>query len=425
MADDSPAAASGRTGSPTNSGAPLLREPADGVPDPIATATGLARAAAALAGGSGRVAVDAERASGYRYSQRAYLVQLRRAGVGTVLIDPLPIGISGFEPLADVVNETEWILHAAPQDLPCLAELGLRPARLFDTELAGRLLGDERVALGTMVEQWLDVRLEKEHSAADWSTRPLPREWLAYAALDVELLIPLHEVLARQLADAGKMEWAAEEFEAIRAAPPAAPRDAPWRRTSGLHAIRTRRELAIVRSLWYARDAWAAERDVAPGRLLPDSAIIAAARANPSEPAELTQLPTFRGPRQRRATGRWWNAVAEALALPDDDLPQLVSRTDAMPPTSRWRERDPQAAARLAACRHVVSTLAAQHRVLPQNLLAGDIVRRLSWEPTDPPDVTGVRTTLARHGARPWQIELTAQPLSDALTKARAADLSA
>ena len=281
MADDSPAAASGEFGSPTENSAPLLREPADGVPDPIATAADLARAAAALASGSGPIAVDAERASGYRYSQRAYLVQLRRAGAGTVLIDPLPIGVSGFGPLADVVNETEWILHAAPQDLPCLAELGLRPARLFDTELAGRLLGDERVALGTMVEQWLHVRLEKEHSAADWSTRPLPREWLAYAALDVELLIPLHEVLARQLANAGKVEWATEEFEAIRATPPAAPRDDPWRRTSGLHAIRTRRELAIVRSLWYARDAWAAERDVSPGRLLPDSAIIAAARANP------------------------------------------------------------------------------------------------------------------------------------------------
>ena len=425
MAEDSPAAASGESGSPAENSAPLLREPADGVPDPIATAADLARAAAALAAGSGPIAVDAERASGYRYSQRAYLVQLRRAGAGTVLIDPLPIGVPGFGPLADVVNETEWILHAAPQDLPCLAELGLRPARLFDTELAGRLLGDERVALGTMVEQWLHVRLGKEHSAADWSTRPLPREWLAYAALDVELLIPLHDVLARQLADAGKVEWAAEEFEAIRASPPAAPRDDPWRRTSGLHAIRTRRELAIVRSLWYARDAWAAERDVSPGRLLPDTAIIAAARANPSGPAELAQLPTFRGPRQRRAMSRWWNAVAEALVLPDADLPQPVSRADAMPPTSRWRERDPKAAARLAACRHVISTLAARHRVLPQNLLAGDIVRRLAWEPPDPPDATGVSITLARHGARPWQIGLTASRLGDALTKARAADPTA
>lgn len=205
----------------------------------------------------------------------------------------------------------------------------------------------------------------------------------------------------------------------------AAPRDDPWRRTSGLHAIRTRRELAIVRSLWYARDVWAAERDISPGRLLPDSAIIAAARANLSGPAELARLPTFRGPRQRRAISRWWNAVAEALVLPEADLPQPVSRADAMPPTSRWRERDPKAAARLAACRHVISTLAATYRVLPQNLLAGDIVRRLAWEPPDPPDATGVSITLATHGARPWQIGLTASRLGDALTKARAADPTA
>jgi ribonuclease D len=424
MADDSPSAAAGETRSSTERRVPVLREPADGVPEPIVTTDGLAHAAAALAAGSGPVAVDAERASGYRYSQRAYLVQLRRVGVGTVLIDPLPIGPAGFEQLADAVNGTEWILHAATQDLPCLAELGLRPARLFDTELAGRLLGEERVALGTMVEQWLDVRLEKEHSAADWSTRPLPRDWLAYAALDVELLIPLHEVLARQLAAAGKAEWAAEEFEAIRTAPPAEPRENPWRRTSGLHVIRTRRELAVVRSLWYARDAWAAERDVSPGRLLPDSAIIAAAGADLAGPSDLAQLPTFRGPRQRRAIGRWWDAVARALALPDADLPQSAGRPDAIPPTSRWRERDPAAAARLMACRDVVARLAAQHQVLAQNLLAGDIVRRLAWEPPDPPDRSGVGTALARFGARPWQIGLTAQALSDALRAANAAEPS-
>jgi ribonuclease D len=211
---------------------------------------------------------------------------------------------------------------------------------------------------------------------------------------------------------------------------PAAPRDDPWRRTSGLHAIRTRRELAIVRSLWYARDAWAAERDISPGRLLPDSAIIAAARANPSGPAELAQLPTFRGPRQRRAISRWWNAVAEASVLPDADLPQPVSRADAMPPTSRWRERDPKAAARLAACRHVISTLAAKHRVLPQNLLAGDIVRRLAWEPPDPPDATGReyhvgqiwRATMAdrAHRFAPWRcVDQGAGRRSDRLTTCR------
>jgi ribonuclease D len=333
----------------------------------------------------------------------------------------LPIGPSGFTALTDVLNDTEWILHAAGQDLPCLAELGLHPARLFDTELAGRLLGEERVALGTMVEQWLGVGLEKQHSAADWSTRPLPSAWLAYAALDVELLIPLYETLTAQLAQAGKTEWAAQEFEAIRTAPPMAPREEPWRRTSGLHSVRTRRGLAVVRSLWYARDAWAAERDVSPGRLLPDSAIVAAARTPLRGPDELAQLPTFRGPRQRRALGRWWNAVATAAALPDSELPQPVNRGDAMPPASRWRERNPNAVTRLAACRDVVAELATRHQVLAQNLLAGDVVRRLAWEPPAPPDPAGVRAALARYGARSWQIDLTAHPLSAALRAALSA----
>src|SRR6266566_2218916 len=201
---------------------PVLREPRDGVPAPVTSAAELADAVADLAGGDGPVAVDAERASGYRYGQRAYLVQLRRAGAGTVLVDP--VGLPDLSSVGEVLADAEWILHAANQDLACLAELGLRPPRLFDTELAGRLLGDERVALGTMVERHLGIRLEKGHSAADWSTRPLPRDWLVYAALDVELLIALRDALAKELADAGKTEWARQEFEAVRTAQPTPPR---------------------------------------------------------------------------------------------------------------------------------------------------------------------------------------------------------
>ena len=178
--------------------APLLREPADGVPDPLESADELAALIEAMAGAHGPVAVDAERASGYRYSQRAYLVQLRREGAGTALIDP--IALPALNGLSNALGDAEWILHAANQDLACLAEVGMHPASLFDTELAGRLLGDERVALGTMVEQHLGVRLEKGHSAADWSTRPLPRDWLVYAALDVELLIAAPRCAGRRAA---------------------------------------------------------------------------------------------------------------------------------------------------------------------------------------------------------------------------------
>ncbi|HEY7049278.1 MAG TPA: ribonuclease D [Jatrophihabitantaceae bacterium] len=393
---------------------PVLREPRDGVPEPITTPGQLARTVEAFGNGTGPVAVDAERASGYRYSQRAYLVQLRRAGAGTALIDP--IALPDLGPLGEALGDAEWILHAANQDLTCLAGVGMRPPRLFDTELAGRLLGDERVALGTMVEQHLGVRLEKGYSAADWSTRPLPHEWLVYAALDVELLVALRQALASQLASAGKTEWAAQEFEAVRTAAPPPPREDPWRRTSGIHVIRNRRQLAAVRALWYARDRYAAERDVAAGRLLPDSAIISAARANPRRPADLIALPVFGGPRQRRQTARWFAAITEARELPEADLPPITGgNSDLVPPASRWRDRSPEAADRLARCRAVVAALAEEYHVLAQNLLASDVVRALAWEPPSPPSDDAVRVRLGQLGARPWQVDLTGAGLAQAL----------
>ncbi len=206
---------------------PLL-EPRDGMPPLIATPEDLAEATARLREGTGPVAVDAERASGFRYGHRAFLVQLRRNKAGTVLIDPIACpDLSGVD---QTLAGTEAVLHAASQDLPCLADLGLRPGLLFDTELAGRLLGYPRVGLGTLVEEVLGLTLEKTHSAADWSSRPLPEEWLRYAALDVEVLVELRDALAAQLEEQGKTGWAEQEFAAVLAARPAAPRPDPWRR---------------------------------------------------------------------------------------------------------------------------------------------------------------------------------------------------
>ena len=148
----------------------------------------------------------------------------------------------------------EWVLHAASQDLPCLADIGLTPPSLFDTELAGRLLGHPRVGLGAMCESVLGLALEKGHAAADWSTRPLPEDWLKYAALDVEVLVELRDALAAELEATGKTEWARQEFEHVASAPPPAPRVDPWRRTSGMHRVRKPRQLAIIRELWLARD---------------------------------------------------------------------------------------------------------------------------------------------------------------------------
>lgn len=380
----------------------------------VADPAELERACTRLAAGTGAVAVDTERASGYRYWPKAYLVQLRREGAGTVLIDPIALA-GQLDPLRQVLNDLEWVLHAASQDLPCLAELGLAPASLFDTELAGRLAGYDRVALGTLVERLLGYQLEKGHSAADWSRRPLPVDWLNYAALDVELLIPLREKLEAELAAQGKLEWARQEFEAVRTAPPPAPRAEPWRRTSGIHKVRNARGLAAVRALWEARDELARKRDRAPGRILPDSAIINAVLAEPRTVAELQALPVFSGRIQRRYTAHWFRHLQAARALPRDQLPNPSQPNDGPPPVNRWADKDPDAAARLSAARTALARIAEHHQLPLENLLLPELVRRTCWRPPQDGSVAGVSAVLREGGARPWQIELTAPALADAL----------
>ena len=393
---------------------PLL-EPRDGLPPVVETDAALAEVTSRLAKGEGPVAVDAERASGYRYGQRAYLVQLRRAGAGTILIDPIACpDLSGIDA---AVGDAESVLHAASQDLPCLAEIGFRPRRLFDTELAGRLLGYPRVALGTLVEEVLGFHLEKGHSAADWSTRPLREELLRYAALDVEVLVELRDALAAELIAQGKMEWARQEFEAVLAARPTAPRADPWRRTSGIHRVQSRRGLAVVRELWTARDQIAQVADLSPRRVLPDTAIVEAARSFPANHAQLVKITGFTGRQARRHERDWLAAVARARASADHELPEPTGGAipSGPPPAHRWAERDPVAAARLAAARAAVTAIAEGNRVPVENLVSPDAVRRLSWDPPQPCDEQAVARALAGYGARPWQIQLTAGPIASAL----------
>jgi ribonuclease D len=399
---------------------PLLA-PRDGVPAVTSSPGDLERVVARFAGGCGPVALDAERASGYRYGQRAYLVQLRRSGAGTAIIDP--IACPDLSRLNAALADAEWVLHAAAQDLPSLTPLGLRPRRLFDTELAGRLLGYPRVGLGAMVETVLGLTLEKGHSAVDWSTRPLPEPWLRYAALDVEILVELSGVLDAQLRQQGKRRWAEEEFAFIAASPPTQPRTDPWRRTSGLHRVRRRRQLAIVRALWEQRDRIARQRDLSPRRVLPDAAIVEAALASPTSPSALAALPSFRGRGTRRMLDTWWAAVDHAQSLADAELPQQATAGSGGPPPARtWADRHPAAAERLAAARVVVAALADEHVLPAENVLAPDTVRRLAWNPPAAPSPDAIGAVLRDAAARPWQIDLTAVPLAKALARIQAKD---
>jgi len=382
--------------------------------DVIDTREGYLAAVERIAAGNGPIAIDAERASGYRYSQRAYLIQIFRRGAGTFLFDPPAIGL--FSELNDVIKNEEWILHAASQDLTCLREVGLDPTRLFDTELAARIAGLPRVGLGTVVEELLGIHLAKEHSAADWSTRPLPQAWLVYAALDVELLVDLREALGDMLERDGKTQIVNEEFESVLGRDFVIVRAEPWRRLSGLHSIRGLRNLAVARELWQARDAYAREIDTAPGRLVPDTALTAAARVLPASKRELAALKEFTGRASRSQIDRWWAAIEAGLASPD--LPVLRPTGESVPPPRVWADKNPEADRRLKKARAALTARSEELNVPLENLLTPESLRRVAWTPPEPLSVESVGLALEALAARPWQIDATAQIILDAFVEA-------
>ena len=401
---------------------PLL-QPAAGTPQVIDTEAAFKEALADLSQGSGPFAVDAERASGFRYSARAYLIQIKRKDGGLHLIDPIPFG-PGHQLFADLnalLNTDEVILHASTQDLPCLRELGINPINLFDTELAGRIAGLPRVGLGPLLESLMGVLLAKEHSAADWSARPLPQEWLTYAALDVELLVELRDRMYSILEESKKLPWALEEFASILKAPPAPPRVDPWRRTSGMHKIKRRDQLAVIKSLWMARDEVAARQDIAPGKLLNDSAIVELAIAIPTNKKEFEKTLRPLGLRARWMENLqlWLDSIATAVSMPEEQWPAMRTNADTLPPIKLWRDKFPEKFAPLSHARAAIELIAQENQIPVENLITPEHVRRICWKPpvgaTSTVSISEVEKGLEELGARQWQIDLVAPALAAAL----------
>ncbi len=373
----------------------------------------LARCIEELKAGSGPFGVDAERASGFRYSARAYLIQISRRGGGTHLIDPIAVG--DLSELAELLRTDEWILHAATQDLACLAEVGLTPTSLFDTELGSRIAGLPRVGLGAVVAELLGLHLAKEHSAADWSTRPLPPEWLDYAALDVELLPDLRDALADRLTAANKLDIALQEFAHLVTWAPSEPKPDPWRRLSGIQSLTTPRHLAVARELWRERDEFARGIDMGPGRVVPDRALVAAAAAMPTSRGALAGLSTFTGRYSRKELDRWWQAIQRGMSA--DDLPPMRLRGNGLSTPRNWREKHPEAYARFVCVRESLTELSNEMTIPVENLLLPDTVRRICFAPPEDISADSIAEWLVEAGARQWQVDLIPVRLNDCFVR--------
>ncbi|MGO2823614.1 MAG: HRDC domain-containing protein [Brachybacterium alimentarium] len=356
------------------------------------------------------VAVDAERASSFRYSSRAYLVQLRTEAAGTALIDPLAFSMP--QTLLTLLGERQWVLHAAGQDLPSLGELGMQPASLFDTELAARLLGMDRVGLGAVVEDTLALHLAKEHSAADWSKRPLPAGWLTYAALDVEVLVDVRDVLAERLREAGKLEWALQEFEHERLRDHGPTRSSSWRGLHGLGGLRTQKQLAAAREMWIRRDEIASGDDLSPHRVIKDRDLVAAAKEAPRGREAFDRAL----PAKLRKKDIWWQAARSGIELPQAHLPER-NEPSYPPPHKLWSKKYPETWERYQVARAAVGERAEDLEMPPENLLQPALLRHWVWEHEQVPEESVMESGLLALGARPWQVEQAAPVIHRALTE--------
>ena len=360
------------------------------------------------------IALDAERASGFRYGQRAYLLQIAIKDKCIFLIDPVAdYEESVWHEFLQLVSSKPWIIHAASQDLPCLTEMNLEPTQILDTELAARLIGLPRVALGTLTEHYLKLKLAKEHSAVDWSERPLPENWLNYAALDVDVLFELWEEIQKDLKSNQKASISEAEFDFLLVPTSKPPKIDKWRSMTGLHEVKDERALTIAKYLWEAREALAVEKDIAPGRLVPDASLVAAVKGAPKSRSELASLKTFAGRASRTFIDTWWKAIEDGSHT--KNLVEVRPKTTGIPNHRNWLQKFPEAHARLVASKELIAKLSEEQKIPQENILNPDTLRQICFEPPVPLSPENLTTALASRLARQWQIELIVEGLLIAL----------
>lgn len=374
----------------------LVRDPA-----------GFRSAAKALAAGQGAFAIDTERASAYRYDDRAFLVQVRRRDAGTFLIAPEGHRGEFSDIFGPVISGTDWIVHAAPEDLPSLAELSLFPSTVFDTALAGRIAGFAKPNLGAMVAQFCGVELDKGHGREDWSRTPLPAEWQLYAADDVNYLHDLAEAQAELLDLQGKSDIAEQEFaHIVHTYANWKPEQRSWRDTKGIAALGNRTSLALVQALWTQREKEARGRDISPAMILNSKVLMAIAKAQPRTVGELAAVQGFPA-RRRGAAQKWFRVLEEVYRADPASWPRRQRAENGTPGKSAWQRHHPESWEVLQTMRSAIAEAAADIEIPPEVVLTPAILREAVWTITNSNglwDTHAIAELLADLGARPWQV---------------------
>ena len=282
--------------------------------------------------GARRLAIDTEADSLYHYFEKVCLLQLSTYSE-TFIIDPLTVTVVGE--LAPLISDpsVEKVFHAAGYDVFCLRrDFNFTFANIFDTHLAGSLLGYEYLGLDAMMEKVLGIHHSKDCQRDDWSQRPLHAEQLEYAAMDTHHLLRLRDALERELLLKDRMEWAREEFAAVAATERSEKEFDPegFRRIKGFHALDVGKRL-ILRALYLFRDNAARKLDAPPFKVLNNSVLADLARRPPLSAQELFKRPGVSFRVARKFGADIVNIIASANHA-DPAILDLPPRQVAKPP---------------------------------------------------------------------------------------------
>ena len=296
----------------------------------LVEARGLASLCAALSA-EDRVGLDTEFMRESTYFPQLCLVQIATARE-IFCVDPLGNFEGNFEGNFDPADfwkaliQPSWIVHSGRQDVEVLfLASGVMPDRIFDTQIAAALLGHApQLGYGALVSELFGVELAKTHTRADWSRRPLPEEFLQYAAEDVQYLLPAQDLLAVRLSSEGRLQWAEEDSMDLLDRTLYAPDpEAAVQRLKAARYLRGRaRKAAQKLAAWREQEALRLDR---PRQwILKDTALVELALTSPEEEAGLARTTDLPSKMIRRAGGDLLAILAEARSdenSPDDYEP--------------------------------------------------------------------------------------------------------
>ncbi|MEZ5536660.1 MAG: ribonuclease D [Thiolinea sp.] len=285
-----------------------------------------------------------------------------------------PLAIEDLSGLFDWLKREEMtkVFHAAWQDLEILYQLsGSVPVPVFDTQIAAAVLGlGDQMGYARLVEQLLDIQLDKSQSRTDWSRRPLNQKQLEYAIADVVHLRDMYPILLQQLEETGRLNWLKKSFKHLQDPTQYEPDPRnSWKRVKGVQLLKPI-QLTALRELAAWREERAVSKDLPRRWLLSDEVLLDMARMKISDAEGFQQIRGLKPEQIKRHGATWLQLIKDGQALPREEWPELPKK----------RKLDTQLALVADLLMVLVNQQARENNISPQMIATRSQVEKMLAE---------------------------------------------